>query len=107
MAARAEFYKSIREAKGMMVCNPSTQEADASGSRVRGQPMLQSETLLKKNNKEKVKKKIKREVPNEIIFLLEHPRDPLLPLCGNSARPSHFQFFRLLQPFCPQFHNVP
>lgn len=45
----------------MMVCNPSTQEADASGSRVRGQPMLQSETLLKKNNKEKVKKKKLKE----------------------------------------------
>lgn len=45
----------------MMVCNPITQEAEASGSRVRGQPLLYSETLLKKNNKEKVKKKLKEK----------------------------------------------
>jgi hypothetical protein len=44
--------------------NPSTQEAEAGGSQLEGQPGLHSETLSQKTNKKKNKKK-KKEKPGK------------------------------------------
>jgi hypothetical protein len=52
------------------VCNPNTQEAEARGSQVQGQPELLSETLSQKNKTKKKKRQSKERTKLKVSHYL-------------------------------------
>jgi hypothetical protein len=68
--------KTILDAITLPSCNPSTQEAEAGGSQVQGQPVLHSKTLSQNKIKDTITLPPSPSLPLSSITIIENYHNP-------------------------------